>query len=145
MPVKLALQIGLGIVIGIFGCWMMGIFFTAAVISALPAPKVNMLPTRPIVHQLPSVAPRPIVPAANVRIVANELREANGERSTVLTRPEYTCIRDKSQKPLVAAHNAPVTPAMKSFDLSDRVVLMKTSRSIQGVRPASSAACGGHG
>ena len=96
---KLALQIGLGIVIGIVGCWLVGIFFTAAVVSALSQTTHNIALPKLHLQPAPVQAYQPPVPTIRPRIIAMELVEATGERSSVLTRPEYTCIRDRSKQP----------------------------------------------
>jgi hypothetical protein len=98
---KLALQIGIGIIIGVFGCWIVAIFFTAAVVAALPHRTVDLShmisESRPIHLPTPSLAqapaPRPVV-------IARSLVEATGEPSNMLVRPEYQCIRDRSQHPV---------------------------------------------
>jgi hypothetical protein len=97
---NLALQIGLGIVIGVLGCWFVATFFTAAVVSALPHQTVdvrNMLrESGPI-----SLSPRQIsVPVSQPVVVARELTEVDRQSVTVLTRPEYRCVRDRTQVPV---------------------------------------------
>jgi hypothetical protein len=96
---KLAIQIGLGIVLGVAGCWLAGIFFTAAVVAALPPVKIPA--SRPFITSVAPPSNRPLMktPAAPV-VVSRELTEVNGDRVTVLTRPEYRCTRDRTQIPV---------------------------------------------
>jgi hypothetical protein len=108
---KLALQIGLGIVIGSFGCWLVAIFFTAAFVASLPAiphQTVDMShmfsPSRSVVLTGPSAGGPPAGMGMSLEpmhvVVARELQEVNGDRVTVLTRPEYHCVRDRTQVPV---------------------------------------------
>jgi hypothetical protein len=103
---KLALQIGLGIVIGSFGCWLVALFFTAAFVASLPA-----IPHQTVDMSHVFSAPHPVLPTAPPAgmalslepmhvVVARELQEVNGDRVTVLTRPEYHCVRDRTQVPV---------------------------------------------